>query len=158
MHDLLEGEIEKLLDHPLLEVMAVKRRVENPLGFEWSRHNVAELSSTVGYVETLVGNNNLIVHQLLESKATRYPVLVTLFRRANNTVIASFRSRDGEAIKVAERFQGGGHANAAGAVLPKSVRQVPEAVEYLRQVLNPRKDAPLNSLETLFAAVEIGKK
>lgn len=85
-------------------------------------------------------------------------MLVTLFRRANNTVIASFRSRDGEAIKVAERFQGGGHANAAGAVMPKSVRQVPEAVEYLRQVLNPKKDAPLNSLESLFAGIEVGRK
>jgi len=157
LHELLGGEIEKLLDHPLLEVMAVKRRIENPLGFEWSKGNVTELSPAVGYVETVVGNNNLIVHQLLEQKATRYPVLVTLFRRANNTVIASFRSRDGEAIKVAERFQGGGHANAAGAVMPKSVRQVPEAVEYLRQVLSPKKDAPLNSLESLFAGLETRK-
>lgn len=158
LHELLGGEIEKLLDHPLLEVMAVKRRVENPLGFEWSKGNVTELSPAVGYVETVVGNNNLIVHQLLEQKATRYPVLVTLFRRANNTVIASFRSRDGEAIKVAERFQGGGHANAAGAVMPKSVRQVPEAVEYLRQVLSPKRDAPLNSLESLFGAIELQRK
>ncbi len=157
LHELLGGEIEKLLDHPLLEVMAVKRRVENPLGFEWSKGNVTELCPTVGYVETVVGTNNLIVHQLLEQKATRYPVLVTLFRRANNTVIASFRSRDGEALKVAERFQGGGHANAAGAVMPKSVRQVPEAVEYLRQVLSPKKDAPLNSLESLFAGLETRK-
>ena len=158
LYELLGGEIEKLLEHPLLEVMAVKRRVENPLGFEWSKGNVTELSPAVGYVETVVGNNNLIVHQLLEQKATRYPVLVTLFRRANNTVIASFRSRDGEAIKVAERFQGGGHANAAGAVMPKSVRQVPEAVEYIRQVLSPKRDAPLNSLESLFAGIEMSKR
>ena len=157
LHELLGGEIEKLLDHPLLEVMAVKRRVENPLGFEWSKGNVTELSPAVGYVETVVGNNNLIVHRLLEEKATRYPVLVTLFRRANNTVIASFRSRNGEAIKVAERFQGGGHANAAGAVLPKSVRQIPEAVDYLRQILTAKKDAPLNSLESLFAGLETPK-
>jgi len=157
LYELLGGEIEKLLDHPLLEVMAVKRRVENPLGFEWSKGNVTQLSPSVGYVETVVGNNNLIVHRLLEEKATRYPVLVTLFRRTNNTVIASFRSRNGEAFKVAERFQGGGHANAAGAVLPKSVRQVPEAVDYLRQVLTAKKDAPLNSLESLFAGLETPK-
>ena len=31
LHALLGGEIEKLLNHPLLEVMEVKRRVENPL-------------------------------------------------------------------------------------------------------------------------------
>ena len=158
LYELLDGQIEKLLDHALLEVMAVKRRVENPLGFEWSKRNITELSPAVGYVDTVVGNNNLIVHRLLEEKATRYPVLVTLFRRANNTVIASFRSRDGEAIRVAERFQGGGHANAAGAVMPKSIRQVPEAVEYIRQILNPKKDAPLNSLESLFADIEAQKR
>lgn len=158
LYELLDGQIEKLLDHKLLEVMEVKRRIENPLGLEWSKKNITELSPTLGYVETVVGNNNLIVHQLLEQQATRYPVLVTLFRRANNTVIASFRSRNGEALKVAEKFQGGGHANAAGAVMPKSVRQVADAVEYIKQILNPKKDAPLNSLEGLFAAVEMAKK
>jgi len=156
LHALINGEIEKLLDHPLLEVMAVKRRVEDPLGFEWSRNNVTELSPTVGYVDTVVGNNNQIVHQLLERQATRYPVLVTLFRRTNNVVIASFRSRNGEAIKVAEKFQGGGHANASGALLPKSVRSIEDGIEYLKRVLNPGKDTPLNSLESLFAAIEKG--
>ncbi len=154
LHALVEGQIEKLLDHPLLEVMEVKRRVENPLGYEWSRANVIELSPTVGLVDTVIGNNNLIVHQLLERGATRYPVLVTLLRRANNVIIASFRSRNGEALKVAERFQGGGHPNAAGAVLPKSVRQIPDAIEYLRLVLNARGPAPLNNLEQLFADLE----
>jgi len=157
LHALLDGQIEKLLDHPLLEVMAVKRRVENPLGYEWSKANVTELSPTVGFVDTVVGNNNLIVHQLLEQQATRYPVLVTLFRRANNLIVASIRSRNGEAIKVAEKLQGGGHANAAGAILPKSIRQIPDAVEYLRQVLSPKKDTPLNSLQSLFEAVEAGQ-
>ncbi|WP_410960789.1 hypothetical protein, partial [Salmonella sp. SAL4360] len=76
-----------------------------------------------------MGNNNQIVHQLLERQATRYPVLVTLFRRASNVVIASFRSRNGEAIKVAEKFQGGGHANASGALLPKSVRSVEDGID-----------------------------
>ena len=36
--------------------------------------------------------------------------------------------------ELAEKFQGGGHANASGAMLPKSIRNIPEAVEYLRQV------------------------
>jgi oligoribonuclease NrnB/cAMP/cGMP phosphodiesterase (DHH superfamily) len=153
LHALINGEIEKLLDHPLLEVMATKRRVENPLGFEWSKNNVTELSPTAGYVDTVVGNNNLVVHQLLERQATKYPVLVTLFRRGN-LVFASFRSRDGEALKIAEKFQGGGHANAAGAILPKSIRNIPDAVEYIRQTLNPKRDTPLNSLENLFAGIE----
>ena len=50
LHTLIEGEIEKLLNHPLLEVMAVKRRVEDPLGLAWSRANVTEIISTVGFV------------------------------------------------------------------------------------------------------------
>jgi oligoribonuclease NrnB/cAMP/cGMP phosphodiesterase (DHH superfamily) len=153
---LVEGQLERLLDHPLLEVMAVKRRVEDPLGFEWARKNVQALSPTVGYVDTVIGNNNLIVHQLLEQQATPYPVLVTLFRRTNGLIIASLRSRNGEALRVAERLQGGGHANAAGATLPKFIRTIPDAVEYLRRTLSPasKQGEPLNSLEGLFAAFE----
>ncbi len=158
LHALTHGEIERLVDHPLLEVMATKRRIEDPIGFEWSKANVKELSPTVGFVGTVVGNNNLIVYQLLESQATRFPVLVTLFRRANGTIIASLRSRNGEALKVAEKLQGGGHANACGAVLPRSVRSIPDAVAYLRQVLNPQKDTPLNSLENVFAEIELEKR
>ncbi len=160
LHSLLNGQIEKLLDHPLLEVMAVKRRVEDPLGFEWSRKNVVALSPTIGFVDTILGNNNLIVHQLLEKQATPYPVLLTLFRRANGVVIASLRSRNGEALKVAEKLQGGGHANACGATMPKSIRGIPEAIDYLRQTLNPgpRRDAPLNNLESLFDSIEAGQK
>jgi len=154
LHAIIGGEIERLLDHPLLEVMATKRRIEDPLGYEWSKNNISELSAEVGYVDTVVGNNNQIVHQLLERQATRYPVLLTLFRRANNQIIASLRSRNGEAHRIALKLQGGGHANAAGAILPKGVRSIPDAVQYLRQVLSPAKDAPLNSLENLFGSFE----
>jgi oligoribonuclease NrnB/cAMP/cGMP phosphodiesterase (DHH superfamily) len=160
LHTLISGDIEKLLDHPLLEVMAVKRRVENPIGFEWSKSNITEISPAIGFVDTIVGNNNLIVHQLLEQQAVKYSVLVTLFRRGN-VVFASFRSRNGDALKTAEKFQGGGHANAAGALLPKSVRNVPDGVEYLRQVLNVKNQTNqtrLNSLENLFASLEAEKK
>ena len=139
--------------------MAVKRRIEDPLGFEWSKKNVAQLSPTVGFVNTVVGNNNLIVHQLLESNATPYTVLVTLFRKANNSVIVSLRSRNGEALKVAEKLQGGGHANASGATLPRSVKTIPDAIDYIRCVLNDAaKKEPFNSLESLFAAVEAKEK
>jgi hypothetical protein len=160
LHTLIDGDVEKLLDHPLLEVMSVKRRIENPIGFEWSKGNVTQISPTVGFVDTVVGNNNLIVHQLLEKGATQYPVLVTLFRRGN-LVFASFRSHNGDALKMAEKFQGGGHANAAGALLPKSIRTVPDGIEYLKQVLNLKNQSQqtrLNSMENLFAAVEAGKK
>lgn len=158
LHALIGGEIEKLLNHPLLQVMEVKRRIENPLGFAWSKANVTEISPTVGFVDTVIGNNNLIVHQLLEQQATSFPVLITLFRRANGAMIASVRSRNGEALKVAEKLQGGGHANACGATLPRAVKNVADAVIYLRQVLNPKKDAELNSLESVFAAVEASQK
>jgi len=145
-----------LLDHPLLEVMAVKRRVENPLGFDWSREHVSAISPQVGYVDTIVGNVNLVVHRLLEQKATPYPVLLTLFRKGNGTIIASLRSQNGEALKAAEKLQGGGHPNAAGATLPRSVRQIGDAVSYLRQAFNPTpsREAGLNSLENAFAALD----
>jgi hypothetical protein len=158
LHALVDGQIEKLLDHPLLEVMAVKRRIEDPLGLAWSKSNVTEISPTVGFVDTVIGNNNLIVHQLLEQQATKFPVLLTLFRRTNGVIIASLRSRNGEALKIAEKLQGGGHANASGATLPRSVKTIPDAVAYLRQVLNPKKDEPLNSLENLFSAIDVSQK
>ena len=160
LHTLIGGEIEKLLDHPLLEVMAVKRRIENPIGFEWSRSNITEISPTIGFVDTIIGNNNLIIHQLLEQEATKYTVLLTLFRRGN-LVFASFRSRNGDALKTAEKFQGGGHANAAGALLPKSIRNIPDGVDYLRQILNINNQTHqtrLNSLENLFASIEAEKR
>ncbi len=158
LHTLIGGELEKLLDHPLLEVMSAKRRVEDPIGLAWSKKNISEISPTVGCVDTIIGNTNQIVHQLLEQKATQYPVLVTLFRRANNIIIVSLRSRNGEALPVALKIQGGGHANACGAVLPKSIKNIPDAVEYLRQILNPKQGAPLNNLESLFAEIEAGQK
>ncbi len=157
---LIEGNPEKLLDHPLLEVMAVKRRIEDPLGFAWSKSNITELSHSVGLVNTIVGNTNQVVHQLLERRATPYPVLITLFRRGNGMILVSLRSRTGEALKVAEKLQGGGHANACGAILPRSIQNIPDAIAYLRQVLNPppAKGSPLNNLESLFDAIELAKK
>lgn len=157
LHALTGGELEKLIDHPLLEVMAVKRRVEDPIGFTWSQKNISEISPTVGFVDNIVGNTNSIVHQLLDRGATKYTVLVTLFRRSNS-IFASFRSRNGDALKMAAKFQGGGHANAAGAILPKSVRTVEDGVDFLRQMLNAKTEAPLNNLESLFAGIEVGKK
>jgi oligoribonuclease NrnB/cAMP/cGMP phosphodiesterase (DHH superfamily) len=154
----IRGDIEKLLDHPLLEVMAVKRRIENPLGFAWSKDNVMEISPTVGFVDTVIGNNNLIVHQLLEQQATHYPVLITLFRRTTGMIIVSLRSRNGEALKVAEKLQGGGHANASGATLPRSVKSIGDAIIYLRQVLNPKKEERLNTLEEAFASLDAPQK
>ena len=158
LHALINGQIEQLLNNPLLRVMEVKRNIEDPLGFAWSRENITEITPHVGFVDTVIGNNNLIVHQLLEQQATKYPVLLTLFRRANGVIIASLRSRNGEALKIAEKLQGGGHANACGATLPRSVKTIPDAVNYLRQVLNPKKEEPLNSLEDIFASIDLSQK
>lgn len=163
LHALFAGEVEKLLDHPLLEVMAVKRRIEDPIGYDWSKLNIREITPQIGFVETVIGNTNLIVHQLLEKQATKYPVLVTAFRKSTGMVIASFRSRNGEAIKIAEKVQGGGHANASAATLPRSVRTVPDALTYLRQVLgsrpNPaRSENALNNLASAFDQLDaLGK-
>jgi len=157
VHELLGGHIEALLDHPLLEVMDVKRRIEDPIGLEWSLKNLHSITAEVGLVETTIGNTNLIVHEMLEKNLTPFKVLITLFKKSNGMMIASFRSADGQALQVAGRFQGGGHANAAGATLPRSVRSVPDAVEYLRRVLKPVADTPLHSLEDLFASAEATK-
>ena len=158
LHTVLGGDLEKLLDHPLLEVMAVKRRVEDPIGLEWSRRHILELSPTVAFVDTVIGSSNQIVHQLLESGATKYAVLMTLFRRSN-AIFASFRSRNGEALQIAGKFQGGGHANAAGAILPKAVRTIEDGIDFVQKALNPKPvPGSLNNLESLFAALEVGKK
>jgi nanoRNase/pAp phosphatase (c-di-AMP/oligoRNAs hydrolase) len=98
------------------------------------------------------------VHQLLESGATKYAVLMTLFRRSNS-IFASFRSRNGEALQIAGKFQGGGHANAAGAILPKAVRTIEDGIDFVQKALNPQPlPGSLNNLESLFAALETGKK
>ena len=160
LHALIGGDLEKLLDHPLLEVVAVKRRVEDPIGFAWSQKHLTPISPTVGYVDNIIGNTNLVVHQLLESGATKHTVLVTLFRRAN-CIFASFRSRNGEALTVAEKFQGGGHANAAGAILPKSVRTVEDGVDFLSLMLHPHQpetEVPFNSFDSLLSDISVDKK
>jgi oligoribonuclease NrnB/cAMP/cGMP phosphodiesterase (DHH superfamily) len=151
--ELIEGQLEKLLDHPLLEVMAVKTRVENPLGYQWSKQHIAGISSEIGFVDTVVGNVNWIVHQLLEKNDTPYPVLLTLFRKGNGTMIVSLRSKNGQAIKLAEKLMGGGHPNAAGATLPRSVQDVPSAIAYLRQQL-AAANAPLSEVPSLESALE----
>lgn len=35
---------------------------------------------------------------------------------------------------------------------------IPDGVEHLKQVLNPKTAAPLNSMENLFASIELGKQ
>ena len=157
LYSLIEGQIERLLNHPLLEVMSVKRKVEDPLGYDWSKARVEKISPTVGYVDTVVGNNNLILFQLLENQATPFPVLMTLFRKGNGTIIVSIRSRNGEALKVAAKLQGGGHPNAAGATLPRSIQKIPDAIAYLQKVLDPtpQREVGLNSLDNLFDALNL---
>ena len=50
---------------------------------------------------------------------------------------------------VAKQLQGGGHPNASGASLPNTVQRIPDAVEYLKKVLNPELDGEgLGSLES----------
>jgi hypothetical protein len=133
----VDGDPERLLNHPLLEVMTVKRKIEDPLGYEWSLRNIEEINADIAVVHTTIGNTNLIVHQLLERGAVPYKVLVTLFPKANRTIVASFRSMKGEALAAASKLQGGGHPNAAGTTLPKSVTDIDTAVTFLRTTLQP---------------------
>lgn len=154
---IVDGRIEDLIDHPLLEVMEVKRKVEDPIGFAWSSKNIIQISNQVGVVETIVGNNNLIINRLLDEGISKYPVLMTLYKRSNGQMFASIRSRNGEAIKIAELLKGGGHPNACGAILPKTVRNFNDAIEYLKKVLNPTiaKTQGLNSLEAIFENLDM---
>lgn len=150
--ELIQGDPQRLLDHPLLEVMAVKRRVEDPLGLQYARNHIEVLSPVVACVDTILGNTNLIVNQLLKEGASGRPVLITLFRKGNGSVVASLRSLNGEALKVAEILHGGGHPNACGAVLPRTIQRIPDALDYLKKVLNPEMPATASepSVEDLF--------
>ena len=55
----------------------------------------------------IIGNNNLIVHQMLEEKATPYPVLLTLFRRTNGIIIVSRSQQAG--VEGRGKIASGGH-------------------------------------------------
>jgi hypothetical protein len=159
LHSLIGGRIEGLLDHPLLEVMRVKRKVEDPIGLAWAKDHVEALSPEVGLVRPVVGNTNAIVHQLLEQCVTPHAVLATLFKKGNGAFIVSFRSRNGEALKVATRLDGGGHPNASGTTLPRSVNDHEAAAEYIRQRLNPTLPASsLNGMEDLIQRWEQMKR
>jgi hypothetical protein len=159
LHSLIGGRIEGLLDHPLLEVMRIKRKVEDPIGLAWAKDHVEALSPDVGLVRPVVGNTNVIVHQLLEQCVTPHAVLATLFKKGNGAFIVSFRSRNGEALKVATRLDGGGHPNASGTTLPRSVNDHEAAAEYIRQRLNPTLPASsLNGMEDLIQRWEQMKR
>jgi len=156
MHTVLGGKLENLLSHPLLDVMKVQREVEDPIGFQLSRRKIIRINHEIGFVETVIGNNNLIVHQLLADPQVNYPVLLTMMKKANNSVVVSFRSKNGQAIQYAVKLQGGGHPNACGATLPRSVRSINEGIDFLKRTFNPpstpasKSAAALNSLEALF--------
>jgi oligoribonuclease NrnB/cAMP/cGMP phosphodiesterase (DHH superfamily) len=137
IHSLLGGKLEPLLNHDLIKVMKVKREIEDPIGLEWAKNRVRKISDKVGYVECIIGNSNLIVHHLLDSRATPYQVLVTLNRKSNGMVVVSLRSDNGEALTYARHLQGGGHANASGATLPRSIKNIPDAISYLTQLFDP---------------------
>ena len=158
IYSLVNGDPEKLLEHPLLQVMRVKREVEDPMGLNWSRQNIQQISPTVGLVKTVVGNSNVILHRLLSEPNMPHRVLLTLNRIGGNQFMVSLRSSDGEALPVAKQLQGGGHPNAAGAALPKSVQRAADAVEYLKKALSP-VDQPgglaKNNIEALFDNAEV---
>ena len=132
LHAVIGGTAENILDHPLLEVMATRRRIEDPIGLELAMKNIVEISPEVALVRAPVGNTNLIVHQILNQRAVPHPVVVSLHRRGNGTYVASFRSLKGEALGVAQQFEGGGgHPNASGATLPR-LNGLDAAIEHLR--------------------------
>jgi len=158
MYSIVDGDPGQLLNHPLLEVMRVKREVEDPMGLRWSRQNIQEITPEVGLVKTVVGNYNVILNKLLREGSQPYKILLTLNRIGNNQFMVSLRSSEGGALRVAQQLQGGGHANAAGAALPKSVQRVADAVDYLKTALNPLTHAQEivpDNIESLFESAKI---
>ncbi|MBT5709309.1 DHH family phosphoesterase [Verrucomicrobia bacterium] len=137
LYRLIGTDLESLVGHPLLELMKLKRQVEDPIGFAWSKEHVTEITSEVAYVATAIGDTNFIVHQLLELEELPFKVLVTFFKKPSGPVTASIRSQNGEALTLAKQLQGGGHPNAAGTTLPRSVTTFEGAAAYLKQVLTP---------------------
>ena len=55
---------------------------------------------------------------------------------------------------IAAKLQGGGHANAAGTTLPKSVTDMESAVVYLRQALGGRIETS-SSFNNAFAGLKL---
>jgi len=134
---LIDGDLESLVDHPLLQVIRTRREVENPLGYEFAKAHLTPLSDTVAMVESAVGDTNAVVHRILEEELTPHPVILTA-STFSRSVSVSLRSRNGEALPIAKLLQGGGHPNACGASLPKTIQRIPDAVEYLKKTLNPK--------------------
>jgi len=151
---LLGGQIEALLDHPLLEVVRARKRIEDPIGLAWSRQRITEVTPSLGWVDIAVGNANLIVHELLRSPDCRHAILATMIKKAAAGIVISLRSRNGEALPIAQKLQGGGHPNAAGATLPRSVQTFPDALEFLRRILDP-KPQPVGNLEAAFSTLRL---
>jgi hypothetical protein len=102
---------------------------------------VVPLSPKVGWVDVVVGNSNLIVHELLRDPACAYEVLLTMPRRTAAGIVVSLRSKNGEALPIARKLQGGGHPNAAGATLPRGIQGFPEAADYVRGIIDPKPPA-----------------
>jgi hypothetical protein len=155
LHSIIEGDLENLLDHPFLKVVQTRREVEDPIGFEWSRQSLEKVTPQLAYAPTVVGNTNAIVHRILKEDG-RFPVIVTMQRQTGGPVTLSFRSRNGEALEIARRLQGGGHPNACGACLPKTIHHIPDALDYLKKTLNPRPAAASGGtgVAGLFDAIE----
>lgn len=159
LYAVIDGELERLYNHPLLKVMEVKRLIENPIGLEWSRKNMTPINGSIAVVELAVGNGNQIVNQLLHEFSGKYSVLITLFRKTNASVVVSIRSLDGQALNVARKLGGGGHPNASGATLPRSIRSVNEGIAYLESVLRdePVSAPSFNSLDDLLNSIDLSK-
>ena len=90
---LLEGKLESLLDHPLLEVMKVKRDVEDPIGFDWAKNHLQLLAPGITAVDLAIGNHNVVMNQLLKESDLADHVLISVSRRAPYQFGVSLRSR-----------------------------------------------------------------
>ncbi len=151
LHRLFGSRLEELIGHPLLELMELKRKIEDPVGLEWSRGRIEELSPGVGYVPTAIGDANHILHRLLSDPALPHEALLSMSKRPGRPITLSIRSHgSGQALRIARILQGGGHPDAAGAALPRSVGTFDSAVIYLREQLDPGEEERGGGADRLF--------
>ena len=158
LHALIGGELERLLDHPLLEVMAVKRRIEDPAGpgLEPAERGGNQPDGGLrGH-----GGGQQQCHRASIAGAGRdaLPGIVDVVSQGQQRGGGQLSQPQRRGAQGRRETAGGGHANASGATLPRSVKNIPNAVDYLRAHLNPppKQDA-LNSLESLFDGLEVKK-
>ena len=105
-----------------------------------SKSRVQRVALEVGYVETVVGNANSIVHRMLDEKV--YALIRSCSpctAKETDVMVVSLRSRTGEALKVCGKIPWRRTPKRSGIHATKVRAELRDALEYLRRTLDPFK-------------------